>query len=435
MAGAARPVTAVLLLAVLLAVGGVGRWVSASTAAEPATTGRRVLVLADDLSVQATHSKYLAALKQAGYSLTITTADDSSVELFTHGEAQFDKLVVFAPTTESTIEVADVLAFVDGGGDAIIALAPGASEWVRDVVAECGVDLDEDGYIVVDHAAEASKADHTLLAADPSSVAARLLGESLTSPVLFRGIAQSISPESELVVTVVSASPTAYSWSHSEDATPVARAPTLAGSSIALVTAMQARNGARVIVSGSLDLFSDALFTAPKSSNEKFAVGLTKWAFHERGWLRAHSVVHRRAFDPEGSHSPSMYRINDRIHYEVQIEEWDAAKRAWRPFRADDVQLEFVMLDPYIRTTLSQDGKGKFFTTFESPDVYGVFKFVLDYRRVGYTHLQLSTQVPVRPFRHNEYERFIPSAFPYYASAFSMMGGFVIFGLAFLYHK
>ena len=41
----------------------------------------------------------------------------------------------------------------------------------------------------------------------------------------------------------------------------------------------------------------------------------------------------------------------------------------------------------------------------------------------------------VRPLQHTQYERFIYSAFPYYASAFSMMFGVVIFSLVFLHFK
>lgn len=47
----------------------------------------------------------------------------------------------------------------------------------------------------------------------------------------------------------------------------------------------------------------------------------------------------------------------------------------------------------------------------------------------------MHTQVSIRPFHHDEYERFIFSAFPYYASAFSMMAGFLVFGAFFLYSK
>lgn len=95
---------------------------------------------------------------------------------------------------------------------------------------------------------------------------------------------------------------------------------------------------------------------------------------------------------------------------------------------------------------------GKYSVQFKLPDVYGVFQFKVDYNRLGYTHLYSSTQVSegqssfwpvgvalrppshqglssvplqvsVRPLQHTQYERFIPSAYPYYASAFSMMAG------------
>lgn len=44
-------------------------------------------------------------------------------------------------------------------------------------------------------------------------------------------------------------------------------------------------------------------------------------------------------------------------------------------------------------------------------------------------------QVPVRPFKHNEYERFLTCAFPYYASAGSTMAAFFLLGFFFLYVK
>ena len=44
-------------------------------------------------------------------------------------------------------------------------------------------------------------------------------------------------------------------------------------------------------------------------------------------------------------------------------------------------------------------------------------------------------QVSVRPFRHNEFERFLTAAYPYYASVLSTMAAFFIFSLVFLYHK
>ena len=72
---------------------------------------------------------------------------------------------------------------------------------------------------------------------------------------------------------------------------------------------------------------------------------------------------------------------------------------------------------------------------FKIPDVYGVFKFKVDYRRLGLTSVSTVTQVSVHPLQHNQYERFIPSAYPYYASSFSMMAGVFVFAFAFLYSK
>lgn len=73
---------------------------------------------------------------------------------------------------------------------------------------------------------------------------------------------------------------------------------------------------------------------------------------------------------------------------------------------------------------------------FKLPDVYGVFKFRVNYDRLGYTTVtEIEEGVSVRPLWHNQYERFIVAAYPYYASAFSMLLGFVLFALVFLFSR
>nr|CAD1818629.1 unnamed protein product [Ananas comosus var. bracteatus] len=49
--------------------------------------------------------------------------------------------------------------------------------------------------------------------------------------------------------------------------------------------------------------------------------------------------------------------------------------------------------------------------------------------------IRLRVKIPVRPFRHNEYERFITAAYPYYGASFSTMAAFFIFSIVYLYHK
>ncbi|KAL3702205.1 hypothetical protein R1sor_020227 [Riccia sorocarpa] len=408
-------------------------------------TDQRVLVLLEDLALKSSHSIFFKSLSSRGYELDFKLADDTKLALQRYGEYLYDALILFAPSVEGhlggNLDVAAILDFVDSGHDLILAADTHTSDLIRDIATECGVDFDEDTEaVVIDHInfAIEGESDHSLIIGDKLVESDVILGKGgVKDPVLFRGIGHSVNPASDLVVTVLSASPSAFS------APPNAvlkSPPALTGTSISLVSLVQARNNARILVSGSLDLFSDKFFKSSVqkfgsssrsgSGNEKLAVELSKWTFHERGHLKAVNVNHHKVGEKD---EPSMYRITDNLEYSLEIYEWTG--KAWKPYQADDVQVQFYMMSPYVLKTLDHNGKGLFYTSFQVPDVYGVFQFKVEYRRLGYTSLTLSKQIPVRPFRHNEYERFIKAAYPYYGGAFSMMTGFFIFGIVFLYHK
>ncbi|XP_018849589.1 dolichyl-diphosphooligosaccharide--protein glycosyltransferase 48 kDa subunit-like isoform X2 [Juglans regia] len=367
-------------------------------------SSRRVLVLLDDLALKSSHSVYFKSLQSRGFELDFKLADDPKIGLQRYGQYLYDGLILFCPTTDrfgGSIDLAAILDFVDSGHDLIIAADNNASDLIREIATECGVDFDE-------------------------------------APVLFQGIGHSLSPANSLVLKVLSASPSAYS---ANPKSKLSNPPSLTGSAISLVSILQARNNARILISGSLVMFSNRFFRSgvqkagtltkhEKSSNEQFLTELSKWVFHERGHLKAVNVQHHK--DGEAD-EPSMYRINDDLVYSVEIYEWSG--RSWEPYVADDVQVQFYMMSPYVLKNLSTDKKGRYFTAFKVPDVYGVFQFKVEYQRLGYTSLSLSKQIPVRPYRHNEYERFIPAAYPYYGAAFSMMAGFFIFTAVHLYNK
>lgn len=80
--------------------------------------------------------------------------------------------------------------------------------------------------------------------------------------------------------------------------------------------------------------------------------------------------------------------------YKIGIEIYENGK--WKPFAANDVQLEFVRIDPFVRTTLRSNSNGIYEAKFKIPDVYGVYQFKVDYDRVGYTRLYSTTQVSER---------------------------------------
>lgn len=409
-------------------------------------SNRQILVLLDDFAIKSSHSIFFNSLRSRGYHLDFKLADDPKLALQRYGQFLYDGLVIFAPYIDrfgGSINQAAVLEFVDSGRDLIVALDVNSSDLIREIATECGVEFDDDpAAMVIDHTSYALsefEGEHTLIAGDELIGSDVILGsKKIEAPVLFQGIGHSLNPSNSLVLPVLTASPSAYSANPSSK---LSNAPALTGSRISLVSVVQARNNARILISGSLKLFSDRFLRSgvqkagtstryDKSGNEQFVTELSKWIFHERGHLKAVNVRHHKVGQTD---EPSLYRITDDLEYTVEIYEWSG--ESWEPYVADDVQVQFYMMSPYVLKTLSTDNKGLYYTSFKVPDVYGVFQFKVEYQRLGYTSLSLAKQIPVRPFRHNEFERFITAAYPYYGSCFSMMAGFFIFTLVHLYSK
>lgn len=270
--------------------------------------------------------------------------------------------------------------------------------------------------------------------------------------VLFKGISHSVDKSNVLAVNIMWGNPTTFS----SDPTSSVKASDIFGENTLLVSAIQARNNARLVFAGSLDMFSNKYLSAQEGANEKFLESVSKWNFGESGVLRFRDIMHHKKDgtppdvilhekkrpdlpetlypDPEITRNSLVYRIKDEIVYSMVVEQFNGNE--WVPFCASDMQMEFVMLDPYVRKTMTcNPSTGRHEADFISPDKYGVFKFRVFYRRPGYSALHAETQVSLRPFKHNEYERFIASAYPYYTSAFSAMFAFFVFSLAFLFAK
>ena len=389
---------------------------------------------------------------EKGYELTFARADDASLSLVEFGEYLFDSLILFAPQTSRLgggVGVDDIMEFVRSGRSVVLAGSSDMGEPMRELAAECGIEFDEQDSYVLDHVGyDASDADgdHSLLVADAFGDDAKVVvgAAGVAAPVLFRGIGHAILASGEdddgVHLEVLVGSDFAYSHVPSS---PVEEIPLTVGSTTGLVSAVQARNNARLAITGSLEMFSNAFLQASvarasgtvkpvKSGNKDFVLGLTSWVFGERNLLRIAETAHFKADD--ASKSPlGTYRVKDDIEFHAVIQEWDGS--AWIPYQTDDIQLEFQMLDPYVRLTMPHDGAGNYVAAFKVPDVYGVFQFKLNYRRHGYSSLSLAEQVSIRPFRHNEFPRMLVQAYPYYVSAFSSLGCFVLFSFVFLHHR
>jgi len=420
-----------LLLAVVAALGPLA-----------ALGAKDTLVLIDNLAVRETHSTFFKTLKDNGYQLTFKMSDDAGLSIKKYGVFLYQNLIIFAPGTDEfggDLSPEGVAEFVDHGGNVLIAGSPSAGDAVRDLAAEFGLELDDAGSYVIDHInviPELDSGKHTVLKVDTANLidAPVIVGAKPVAPLVYEGSSLLVDVENPLVLELLTAPSSSYSYDPEKV---IVQYPHSVGKNTVLIGALQARNNARVVFSGSMNFFSDNFFSATvgqgKCGNEDLVKALTQWAFKEKGVLRLSNVTHHKAGEKS---SPASYTITEDVVYSVTIEELQDG--IWAGYKATDVQLEFVRIDPFVRTTLkavSGRGNGLYESRFKIPDVYGVYQFKIDYQRKGYTFLNSATQVSVRPLQHTQYERFIPSAFPYYASAFSMMLGVFLFSCVFLHFK
>ncbi|VDP55400.1 unnamed protein product [Schistosoma mattheei] len=305
------------------------------------------------------------------------------------------------------LNVKEITNFVDDGGNLVVVAGPNVGESIRELGSECGVEFDEENTLVIDHFNFDKKDDglvgsHNIL----------IISADQTNPLL---------------IDVLHGSKTSYSYNPDKT---IVDYPNTVGTNTQLITALQARNNARALFIGSLDFLSNSFFesTVETESHKSVVCGnqmltdnLLRWVLGERGQLRHVYVKHHRVGE---TLPPSQYTILDDVIYIIKIETKDDNGN-WVPFNADDVQLEFVRIDPFIRKKMEHKSM-----------VVSLFCLdIFDYYRVGYTHLLSVTQVPVRPFTHTQYERFLVAAYPYYGSAISMMIGLILFSFVFLYLK
>ncbi|KAI8803164.1 Dolichyl-diphosphooligosaccharide--protein glycosyltransferase subunit WBP1 [Cladochytrium replicatum] len=405
----------------------------AAPAAAASAGGQRTLVVLDSLEQKNSLSIFLDGLRARGLDITYGKVDDPKIELFKFGsDRQYDNVVYFASGTEPSSNLAHgkLIEFVNDGGNVLVAASSNVSDAIRDFALEFSADFDESGSAVLDEY-NSGPLEGSIISRNVVSRA--IVGESVDL-VIFRGVGHRITYRNPLMTAILSGSASAYSADRADvlDGSPIV------GQQLVLVSAIQARNNARVAFSGSLDLFSNDFINSKvdgkESGNKLFATEIGKWTFQEKNVLKVARVFHHRQNETE---QHGIYRIKDDMVYEIDISLYQGD--SWVPFVASDMQFEAVMLDPYVRSTLSLVSKSeqsaKYATSFKLPDRHGVFTFRVEYMRHGLTWLTTKDVVEVRPFRHNDYPRYITQAFPYYANSISLIVGFVFVSALWLYHK
>eukprot|EP00605_Chrysophyceae_sp_TOSAG23-4_P002076 GSChrysophyteH1.ASY1.ANO1.2297.1 assembled CDS len=404
--------------------------------------GKRTLILVDDMIVVQTHSLFLEDLKSRGHLLSYHSALDSKLQLHKFGDYLYDNIVYFAPEAEhfAKISFSDFTEFIDQGGNLLVGASGKASAGLRNFAESCGVEFDPEGSAVIDHFNVAPELDktlqHTALLSSTTVLNTAILPTfgSLSGDkkkVAYSGIGHAVEDTNILAAKTLQGNPSTYS---ADPTTPIRDFPENAGADVLLVSAIQGRNNVRTVFSGSIDMFSNEYFALSDASNRAFCADISAWAFGENGVLRFRDVTHYKkdGTPPDITRNSLVYRIKDEITYSLVVEELRGGE--WAPFHTDDMQVEFVMLDAHVLKTMTADRKtGRFSVTFTAPDNYGIFKFRVLYRRQGLSVLHSEEAVSLRPYKHDEYDRFLFTAYPYYTSAFSAVAGFAVFSIFFLF--
>ena len=412
---------------------------------------KKTLVLLDDWHNVEINSIFWNQITEMGYEIEFKIANDKDIKLTNYGEYNYDNIIFFAPTYiesgKNDITIEKLLKYIDDGHDLMIFGSSDAGKFIRDLINEFGADYDDydsqvkDSLYLHSNSQESGLNKQLLdLYDDEIIISKNVIGISniFTKPkgyILYKGIGMDLDPQNKYVFPILSGDKNSYSVSKNTGEV------YSNGEHIKLVTGYQARNNKRIVVLGSTEICSDKFYYLSMSEennsmldspNAIFCKDILNWNFQRTGVLKFTNVKHN---NNEGK-TLDTYRIKDYLEYYIDILEYDYITDTWKNYDSDDIQLSFIMMNPYYINQMKRlYGKPTYYAKFRAPEKHGVFKFIVDYHRTGYSYIFSSTKVPLRPFYHNEFPRFIPCAYPYYVSVFVILGSFILFSILFLYGK
>jgi len=406
------------------------------------SSGDSVLVVLEPNLQKEDYSIFFTSLTERGYDLTFRASKDLTPLIIEDDIPSFAHVVLFAPESKSytpDITPQSLVTLLSSKTNLLLVL--GTKQTIlTSLASEFSLILPPPGTPLISHFPKRDAPASVI----PIDVPPHPILTSGTPPIWFSGVSHALGNNPQLFPILH-----APAESFAADSTEDSNADTVvdaaekggeglwAGSSMAVVSGFQTRDGARVAWVGSLELFSNAfarkeLSKGKASGNAQFTQDIAAWTFQKTMVLRIDSISHHKVNETS---PPEVYTTNDQAVFTAKISKYDVKTSSWQPYSGlKDLQLEFTMLDPHIRTILPPvpGSPGTYSVTFRVPDRHGVFKFVIDYKRKGWSTLQSSTTIPVVPPRHDGYPRFLSAAWPYYAGAISTSIGFVVFSAIFL---
>ena len=230
--------------------------------------------------------------------------------------------------------------FVNADGNILVGLSAESPTptAIVSLLLELDIHLPQDrNSVVVDHfnydTSTAQERHDVLLVQPPKSIRPDVKNYfSGSQPIVApRAVAQTLGNGSPLLAPILRAPSTAYSYNPKEETEGVEDL-FASGEQIALVSALQARNSARLSVLGSVEMLQDTWFDAKVKSdgkavetgNQRFAKQLSAWTFKEVGVLKVGKFQHHlkqgqgksglnESALSAGELNPTIYRIKNDV--------------------------------------------------------------------------------------------------------------------------
>ena len=277
------------------------------------------------------------------YITSFKSTKSENWSLFRFGERLYDHLLILPTKSRGlgpNLTPQSLIDFINSDGNIVIVLSAGSVPvGLTSFLSELEIYLPSDrDSVVVDHFnydKQSSPEKHdTLLVSTPDLLRPDLKnyfgGDNLVA--VPKAVGQILDGSSPLILPILQAQSTAYCYSTLEESD-IVEEPFGIGQQLALVSAMQARNSARVVVVGSAEMVEDAWFdTTVKSTdnslrrtgNRDMVNKIFSWAFKELGVIKSGRIKHRLHGELSNNNSidithkvsqpnPQIYRIKNDI--------------------------------------------------------------------------------------------------------------------------
>ncbi|KAL3129421.1 dolichyl-diphosphooligosaccharide-protein [Cryptosporidium hominis] len=422
-----------------------------------------ILTNSNEKNIKQKYSIFISNLVSAGHEITVKTynrySQEQDLELFLYDEFLYNNIIILDIDNTDVHPsfpisyVPKILNFIDRGGNLMIFvdtiddtnLNIGENKAIIRLAKECaGIEFLPQNTRLFDVTTDGVGKSSKIFSNNFIESDAIFSPENFTKKgILYHGVGFSNSiPSNELVIPILTACHTCISVNNDIKSKSISLfgnyISSSTGEEIGLIMALQGRNGARATFTSDGKLCSDETIKS-NSENSKFCKDIFLWSFQQKGLIKIGEISHRKLNDSfetivENYDETLNYTVEDIVRFSAKFYKFSNDK--WENYNSEDIQLEFTMLDPYIRTYLKQSEEesrsSTFSSTFKIPEVWGVYKFVINHKRIGYNTISYESITTVRNFRHDQNERFNISAMPYYSAFILTIISFCYFTLLFI---